>query len=261
MTGRSVKPGSRLGLSVRTEGGELEIGRHRTDESEELRRAPGVVDSEISRNGMLAAGFGDPVLMVRPHRARPPDALVERSARGDQPSGIRWPGTVNQARAFTAGSASIHCRTLFGDAQSNPRSTAHRAPLYFRAIVSPSGHGRIEDSMLPDPGDVLCIPCRWLLPVLVPAHGHRHSPTCNADTLHRRRLDQLQVPAPSPTDLARCSLSRSVMWLAVFKMMHRSGGRQGYGQLLAAFAAFSSTLRSLTGNGPPRTSPRPFGHP
>ncbi len=42
MTGRSVKPGSRVGISARTEGGELEIrtGRHRTDESEELRWAP-----------------------------------------------------------------------------------------------------------------------------------------------------------------------------------------------------------------------------
>ena len=211
---------------------------------------------------MLATGFGDPVLMVRPHSAR----LSDRSgrtlgARGDQPSGIRWPGTVNQARAFTGGSASIHCRTLFGDVQRDPRSTAHGAPLYFRAIVSPSGHGRIEVSVPSGADDVLSIPSRWLLPVLVPAHGHQHSPTCNASTLHRRRLDQLQVPAPSATDLARCSLSRSPVRLAVFKMMHRSGGRQGCGQLLTAFAAFSSTLRSLTVNGPPRTSPRPFGHP
>jgi hypothetical protein len=210
---------------------------------------------------MLAAGFGDPVLMVRPHSARLSIALVERSARGDQPSGIRWPGTVNQARAFTAGSASIRCRPLLGGAQGNSRSTAHRAPLYFRAIVSPSGHGRIEDSVPSGVGDVLCISCRWLLPVLVPAHGHQHSPTCDAGTLHRRRPDQTQVPVPSATELARCSLSRSPMWLAVFKMMHRSGGRQGCGQLLAAFAAFSSTLGSLTVTGPARTSPRPDGHP
>jgi hypothetical protein len=166
---------------------------------------------------------------------------------------------VNQARAFTAGSASIHCRTLFGDAQRDSRSTAHRAPLYFRAIVSPSGYGRIENSVPSGVGDVLCIPCRWLLPVLVPAHGHQHSPTCNADTPHRRRPDHLQDPAPSAADLQGCSLSRSVMWLAVFKMMHRSGGRQGCGQLLTALAAFSSTPRSLTVSGPVRTSPRPGG--
>ena len=210
---------------------------------------------------MLATRFGDPVLMVRPHPARLSIALVERSAReGTTPPGTGWPNPVNQARAFTAGSASIHCRPLLGGAQGNSRSTAHRAPLYFRAAVSPSGHGRIGVSVLPGV-DVLSIPCRWLLPVFVPAHGHQHSPTCNADTLHRRRPDQLQVPAPSATDLARCSLSRSVMWLAVFKMMHRFGGRQGCGELLTAFAAFSSTLRSLTANGPARTSPRPFGHP
>jgi hypothetical protein len=210
---------------------------------------------------MLAAGFGDPVLMVRPHPARPPDRSGRTVGKRRPTLGHPLDCTVNQARAFTAGSASIRCRPLLGGAQGNSRSTAHRAPLYFRAIVSPSGHGRIEDSVPSGVGDVLCISCRWLLPVLVPAHGHQHSPTCNADTLHRRRPDQLQVPAPSATDLARCSLSRSVMWPAVFKMMHRSGGRQGCGQLLAALAALSSTLRPLTVTGPSRTSPRPFGHP
>ena len=194
---------------------------------------------------MLVAGFGDPVLMVRPHSAR----LSDRSGRTVGKRGPRLRPQaglpVNQPRAFTAGSASIHCRTLFGDVQRDPRSTAHRAPLYFRAIVSLSGHGRIEVSVPSGVGDVLCIPCRWLLPVLVPAHGHQHSPTYNADTLHRRRPDQLQVPVPSATDLAQCSLSRSVMWLAVFKMMHRSGGRQGCGELLSALAALSSTRRSL----------------
>jgi hypothetical protein len=40
MTGRSVKPGSRVAISARTDGGELETGRHRTDESEELTWAP-----------------------------------------------------------------------------------------------------------------------------------------------------------------------------------------------------------------------------
>ena len=124
-------------------------------------------------------------------------------ARGDHASGHRLACPVNQARAFTGGSASIHCRTLFGDLQRDPRSTAHGAPLSLRAIVAPSGHGRIEVSMPPDMGDVLSIPCRWLLPILVPAHGHQHSPACEAGTLHRRRPDQLQVPAPSATDLAR----------------------------------------------------------
>jgi hypothetical protein len=101
--------------------------------------------------------------MVRPHPARLSVALVERSAReGTTPPGTGWPNPVNQARAFTAGSASIHCRPLLGGAQGNSRSTAHRAPLYFRAIVSPSGHGRIPVSVRSRIGGVLSIPCRWL---------------------------------------------------------------------------------------------------
>ena len=182
--------------------------------------------------------------MVRPHSARPPDRSGRTVGKRRPTLGHPLACTVDQARAFTGGSASIHCRTLFGDVQRDPRSTAHCSRLYFRAIVSPSGYGRIEDSVPSGVGDVLCIPCRWLLPVLVPAHGHQHSPTCNADTLHRRRPDQLQVPAPSATDLARCSLSRSPMWLAVFKMMHRSVGRQGCGELLAALAALTDRERS-----------------
>jgi hypothetical protein len=108
---------------------------------------------------------------------------------------------------------------------------------------------------VPSGVDVLSIPCRGWMPTLLPAHGHQHSPTCNADTPHRRRPDQLQVPAPSATDRALCSLSRSPMWLAVFKMMHRFGGRQGYVELLTALAGLTDR------NGPPRISPRPFGHP
>jgi len=36
----------------------------------------------------------------------------------------------------------------------------------------------------------------------------------------------------------------SSMWLAVFKMMHRSGGGQGYEQLLTALAALTDRDRS-----------------
>jgi hypothetical protein len=43
----------------------------------------------------------------------------------------------------------------------------------------------------------------------------------------------------------RCSTSLSRMWLAASKMMHRSGGRQGCGQLLAAIAGFTSKLLLL----------------
>ena len=39
-------------------------------------------------------------------------------------------------------------------------------------------------------------------------------------------------------------VSLSSMWLAVFKMMHRSAGRQGYGQLLTALAALTDRERS-----------------
>jgi hypothetical protein len=56
-------------------------------------------------------------------------------------------------------------------------------------------------------------------------------------------------------------MSLSRMWLDASKMMHRSVGRQGCGQLPAALTASTSTPCSLTANGPARTSPRPFGHP
>jgi hypothetical protein len=208
---------------------------------------------------MLDAGFGDPVLVVRPHSARPPDGYGRTVGKRRPTLGHPLACTVNHARAFAGGSASIHSRTLTGGAEKNSRSTAHCTPLSFWAIA----HRGVAESRFPchlESTFSLSHADGWMS-TLLPAHRHQHSPTCDADTLHRRRPDQLQVPAPSATDLARCSLARSVMWLAVFKMMHRSGGRQGYGQLLAAFAAFSSTLRSLTVNGPARTSPRPFGHP
>jgi hypothetical protein len=60
----------------------------------------------------------------------------------------------------------------------------------------------------------------------------------------RRRQHIAAERARSASDLPRCSLSLSSMWLAVFKMMHRSGGRQGYGQLLAAFAGLTDRERS-----------------
>jgi hypothetical protein len=110
---------------------------------------------------MLAAGFGDPVLVVRPHSARPPDGSGRTVGERQPTLGHPLACTVNQARAFAGGSALIHCRTLTGGAQSNSRSTRHGAPLSFRAIVAPSGHGRIEDSA-PSGVDVLSIPCRWL---------------------------------------------------------------------------------------------------
>jgi hypothetical protein len=98
---------------------------------------------------MLAAGFGDPVPMVRRHSARPPDRSVRTVGKRRPTLGHPLACTVNQAqaRAFAGESASIHCRTLLGGAQSNSRSTAHGATLSFRAVVSPSGHGRIEDSV------------------------------------------------------------------------------------------------------------------
>jgi hypothetical protein len=77
----------------------------------------------------------------------------------------------------------------------------------------------------------------------------------------RQRRGTAGESAQSASWGTRCSTSLSRMWLAAFKMMHRSVGRQGSGQLLAALAACTSTLRSLTMNGPARTSPRPSGHP
>jgi hypothetical protein len=110
---------------------------------------------------MLDVGFGDPVLVVRPHSARPPHRSGRTVGKRRPTLGHPLACTVNQARAFAGGSTSIHCRTLLGGAQSYSRSTAHCAPLSFRAIVAPSGHGRIEVSM-PSGVDVLSIPCRGL---------------------------------------------------------------------------------------------------
>jgi hypothetical protein len=148
---------------------------------------------------------------------------------------------VNQARAFTGGSASIHCRTLLGGAQSNSRSTAHGAPLSFRAVVSPWPNRAFR---------ALWSRRRPLYSMLMaaarsrPGTRSRTLTYCNAGTLHRRRPDQLQVPVPLATDLVRCSLSRSLMRLAVFKMMHRPSGRQGCGQLLTALAGLTDRERS-----------------
>jgi hypothetical protein len=191
---------------------------------------------------MLAAGFGDPVLVVRPQSARPPDRSGRTVGKRRPTLGHPLACTVNQARAFAGGSTSIHWRTLLGGAQSNSRSTAHGEPLSFRAIVAPWGHGRIEVSM-PSGVDVLSIPCRRL-------DAHPLTGSSPALTYMRcgkpapAKADQLQVPAPSASDLALYSLSRSLVWLAVFKMMHRSGGRQGFGQLLAALAALPDRERS-----------------
>jgi hypothetical protein len=93
----------------------------------------------------------------------------------------------------------------------------------------------------------------------VPVHGH---PLVALQMVSaRQRRGTAGEPAQSASWGTRCSTSLSRMWLAAFKMMHRSVGRQGCGQLLAAIAACTSTLRSLTMNGPARTSPRPSGHP
>jgi hypothetical protein len=87
-----------------------------------------------------------------------------------------------------------------------------------------------------------------------PVHGSRSTvPTCRWGTAGE--------PAQLASWSARCPMSLSRMWLAAFRMMDRSVGRQGCGQLLAALAASTSTPCSLTVTGPARTSPRPCGHP
>jgi hypothetical protein len=90
-------------------------------------------------------------------------------------------------------------------------------------------------------GESPSVPFGWLEATLVPAHGH---PSSLAYGRARRRQQTAAEPARSASDLPRCSLSLSSMWLAVFKMMHRSGGRQGCGQLLTALAALTDRARS-----------------
>jgi hypothetical protein len=163
---------------------------------------------------MLDAGFGDPVLVVRPHSARPPDGSGRTVGKRRPTLGHPLARTVNHARAFAGGSASIHSRTLPGGAERNSRSTAHRAPLSFRAIVAPSGHRQsrfpchLESTFSPSHAN------GWM-PTLLAAHGHPRSPTCDAGSPHRRKPDQLQVPAPSPQILCgvRC-LALSCGWLS-----------------------------------------------
>jgi hypothetical protein len=73
-------------------------------------------------------------------------------------------------------------------------------------------------------------------------------------------IDQLRGQLAWPEIFRRVRCSSSV-WLAVFKMMHRSVGASRLRTTSDGGPAFSSTPRSLTVTGPARTSPRPFGHP
>jgi hypothetical protein len=108
------------------------------------------------------------------------------------------------------------------------------------------GSGRLAE-------ESLCIPFGGLEPTLVPGPrppvitcSRTDSPTAvisnGVSSLGQRSREVFEVFLSS-------------MWLAVFKMMHRSGGCQGCGQLLTAFAALTDRDRSR------RTSPRPGGHP
>jgi hypothetical protein len=66
-------------------------------------------------------------------------------------------------------------------------------------------------------------------------YGRMDPPTavisCGVSSLGQRSREVFEV-------------SLSSMWLAVFKMMHRSVGRKGYGQLLTAFAALTDRERT-----------------
>jgi hypothetical protein len=102
-------------------------------------------------------------------------------------------------------------------------------------------------------------PSGSLVPCLIPAYGHQPTFTCSPSYLPpaaiRCRTSLLgQRSSEAPNDPL-------LLWLAVSKMLHRSLGRQGYGQPLSALAGLSSTPCSLTASGPARGSPRPCGHP
>jgi hypothetical protein len=86
----------------------------------------------------------------------------------------------------------------------------------------------------------LQIPFGWLVPRHVRPtapcdHLRTDAPpariSCGASSLGQRSREVFEV-------------SPSSMWLVVFKMMHRSGGRQGYGQLLTALAGLTDRERS-----------------
>src|SRR5664279_5115762 len=75
-------------------------------------------------------------------------------------------------------------------------------------------------------------------------------PTCH-------RWGTAGEPAQLARGSARCSMSLSRMWLAVFKMMHQSVGRQGCGQVPAALAALTDCKQSRrTGAGKAVTTVR-----
>jgi len=75
-----------------------------------------------------------------------------------------------------------------------------------------------------------------------PVHGH--PPMALETVLARQRRGTAGEPAQLASCSGRCPISLSRMWLAAFKMMPRSVGRQGCGQLLVALAALADRRRS-----------------
>jgi hypothetical protein len=213
---------------------------------------------------MSTAALRAPVLLVRlrpaprPGRStRAPRARCRRRCACHDVAGSRGGGQLldsPQGISLARARPSVWMRTAVpnGCADDARERCARRHRFGSKASVAGAilrlpGH---NDALCnPDESLALSRPCPW-----PPAHGSRSTlPTC--------RWGTAGAPAQLASGSARRSISLSRMWLAAFKMMHRSVGRQGCGQLLAALTASTWTLRSLTVAGPARTSPRPCGHP
>jgi len=128
--------------------------------------------------------------------------------------------------------ASLRCRRVFRCRCDAPLAWAERFPLHLRRVAGARCRSRL-----------------W-------PRGHRRRWSAPS-----YRWGRAGEPVHAASWSARCSMSRSRMWMADSKMMLRSVGRQGCGQVLAALDAPPSGRRSLTVTGPARTSPRPCGHP
>ena len=146
------------------------------------------------------------------------------SSRGNGPArrfrSAWWQGSVTNDRrgrnSASAGSRlSLHRRISVPSAGRGSGRLAGQSPSI--------PFGGLEPTLVPSPRPPVITCSRTDSPTAVISNG--------VSSLGQRSREVFEVFLSS-------------MWLAVFKMMHRSGGRQGYGQLLTAFAGLTDRERS-----------------
>jgi hypothetical protein len=213
-------------------------------------------------------------------------------------AGLRAPVLVVSRRSAPRSAAlAKRCRQSAGDALDTTSSAEGKGPIYFPSLNGsalleyghPPGNGLGTQVQIRPARDCSIGPhwveaarsttCLWLqgrffvrpvatlplgpsgslVPCFIPAHRHQPTVTCSPSDLPPAEI-RCRI---SPFGQRSCEVPNDplLLWLAVSKMLHRSLGRQGYGQPLSALAGLSSTPCSLTASGPARGSPRPCGHP